>query len=202
MPNTPPDRKVGRCIRKSVCYLDSQNPSFFTTSPRTFPFQRSKILGKIPSCTPSQGRWSIWGNILEFHFLSDFFSQVDITSKNNRTNVVRALHPAKVALLTLFNNAEGGGTRIMLADGTDFVVQAQAGDLLIFDNVDTEHGIFCFRIFFIGRKCLFIDCFFPGFCSFLIISSKRSGRTCAKILRKTRRRHPTNYRVEKSWLQL
>lgn len=66
---------------------------------------------------------------------------VDISSHDNRTNVIRALHPSRVCLLTLFNNAEGGGTRIMLANGTDFVVQAQTGDLLVFDNIDTEHGV-------------------------------------------------------------
>jgi len=61
----------------------------------------------------------------------------------NRFHVIRALHPKQVALLTLFNNAEGGGTRIFF-DNTDensVVVCAQCGDLLVFDNVKNEHGV-------------------------------------------------------------
>jgi len=62
----------------------------------------------------------------------------------NRHHVIRALHPRKVALLTLFNNAKGGGTRLFFEPGQDsnsIVICAQCGDLLIFDNVKSEHGV-------------------------------------------------------------
>lgn len=69
--------------------------------------------------------------------------EADLNMPNNK-HVVRALHPKKVALLTLFNNAKGGGTRLFFDEKDETnstVVCAQMGDLLIFDNVATEHGV-------------------------------------------------------------
>jgi hypothetical protein len=66
---------------------------------------------------------------------------------------VRALHPKKVALLTLFNNADGGGTRLFFLnknskhndndniEDNSTVICAQCGDLLIFDNASNMHGV-------------------------------------------------------------
>lgn len=67
--------------------------------------------------------------------------EADNSVANNRHNVIRALHPRKVALLTLQNNAVHGGTRLTFKDGSSTVIEAQPGDLLIFDNVNTEHGV-------------------------------------------------------------
>jgi hypothetical protein len=65
--------------------------------------------------------------------------------------VVRALYPRKVALLTLRNDCIGGGTRLHFRnkkrDDNDAssedstVVCCEAGDLLIFDNVNMEHSV-------------------------------------------------------------
>jgi len=61
--------------------------------------------------------------------------------------VIRALYPKKVALLTLKNNAIGGGTHLHFLknrqgqEHSECVVTAQSGDLLIFDNVTNEHGV-------------------------------------------------------------
>jgi hypothetical protein len=84
-----------------------------------------------------------WEHSLPVHAHRDGEVYEADPSLPNRGHVIRALHPKKVALLTLFNNAKGGGTRIFF-DNTEensVVVCAQRGDLLIFDNVRNEHGV-------------------------------------------------------------
>jgi hypothetical protein len=67
------------------------------------------------------------------------------------TFVKSALHPRLVTLITLQNDTEGGGTRLHYPDdeivaaptvrGNSVVVRAKAGDLLLFDNVTSEHSV-------------------------------------------------------------
>ncbi len=71
------------------------------------------------------------GELLEFS--ADEYGTLDIK---------RSIRPEKVAVLTLVNDTDGQvGTRLFLKDGDDFVIQAKAGDLLIFDNVNNFHGV-------------------------------------------------------------
>jgi len=84
-----------------------------------------------------------WEHSLPVHAHRDGEVYEADPSLPNRNHVIRALHPKKVALLTLFNNAKGGGTRIFFdhTEENSVVVCAQRGDLLIFDNVRNEHGV-------------------------------------------------------------
>jgi len=70
------------------------------------------------------------GELLEF--------EADATGK---LDIKRSVRPDQVAVLTLVNDTDGGGTRLYNADGTEQVVVAQAGDLLIFDNIACFHGV-------------------------------------------------------------
>jgi hypothetical protein len=56
-------------------------------------------------------------------------------------DIKESIRPDFVAVLTLVNDTDGGGTRLHLPDGTTELVQAQAGDLLIFDNVNCLHSV-------------------------------------------------------------
>jgi hypothetical protein len=66
---------------------------------------------------------------------------LDFSIDNGNLDIKRSIRPDKVAVLTLVNDTDGGGTRIYLPDGTEEVVAAQAGDLLIFDNASCKHGV-------------------------------------------------------------
>jgi len=58
-------------------------------------------------------------------------------------NIKRSIRPDLVAVLTLVNDTDAGGTRIhpLDADGNSRVIRAEAGDLLIFDNVNADHSV-------------------------------------------------------------
>lgn len=56
-------------------------------------------------------------------------------------DIKRSIRPEKVAVLTLINDTDGGGTRIHMPDGTEEVVRGQAGDLLVFNNADCYHSV-------------------------------------------------------------
>jgi hypothetical protein len=70
------------------------------------------------------------GELLEFE--ADAAGNLDIK---------RSIRPNQVAVLTLVNDTDGGGTRLYNTDGTEEVVVAKAGDLLIFDNIACFHGV-------------------------------------------------------------
>ena len=52
-----------------------------------------------------------------------------------------SVRPNQVAVLTLVNDSDGGGTRLHFPDGTDSLVEAKAGDLLIFNNIECYHSV-------------------------------------------------------------
>lgn len=56
-------------------------------------------------------------------------------------NIQRSIRPEQVAVLTLVNDTDGGGTRVHLPNGTEEVTRAQAGDLLIFNNWECYHSV-------------------------------------------------------------
>lgn len=63
------------------------------------------------------------------------------TVKEDGTLVIKdAIRPRSVAVLTLVNHTEGGGTRLFYPNGETEVIRAQAGDLLVLDNVECDHG--------------------------------------------------------------
>jgi hypothetical protein len=70
------------------------------------------------------------GELLEFH--ADAEGNLDI---------IRSIRPEKVAVLTLVNDTDGGGTRVHLPGGKEEVIRAQAGDLLVFNNVECYHSV-------------------------------------------------------------
>jgi hypothetical protein len=70
------------------------------------------------------------GELLEFE--ADAAGNLDIK---------RSIRPNQVAVLTLVNSTVDGGTRLYNIDGTEQVVRGEAGDLLIFDNVQNFHGV-------------------------------------------------------------
>ncbi len=55
--------------------------------------------------------------------------------------IIRSIRPEKVAVLTLVNSSVDGGTRVHFPDGTSEVVRAEAGDLLVFDNLHCLHSV-------------------------------------------------------------
>lgn len=59
-------------------------------------------------------------------------------------DIKRSIRPDYVAVLTLVNDTkDGGGTRVHPADAVDNfrTIHAEAGDLLIFDNVNAFHSV-------------------------------------------------------------
>lgn len=66
---------------------------------------------------------------------------LEFTILGNDLNIKRSIRPEQVAVLTLVNDTDGGGTRLYFPDGTEEVVVAEAGDLLIFDNINCKHGV-------------------------------------------------------------
>ena len=57
------------------------------------------------------------------------------------TTVWSGIRPRQVALLTLRNESASCGTSLHAADGSVAVTRASAGELLVFDNIDTMHGV-------------------------------------------------------------
>jgi hypothetical protein len=72
------------------------------------------------------------GELLEFDVRED-----------GSLNIKRSIRPDYVAVLTLVNDTDAGGTRVHPCDGVDnsHVIRAEAGDLLIFDNVNNFHSV-------------------------------------------------------------
>lgn len=63
-------------------------------------------------------------------------------NEDGSLNIQDAIRPQHVAVLTLINDVPGGaGTRIHFKDGTSQVIKAEAGDLLVFNNVECEHSV-------------------------------------------------------------
>lgn len=61
-------------------------------------------------------------------------------------NIKRSIRPDLVAVLTLINDTEGGGTRIHFPEDSlhsevNGVVRAEAGDLLVFNNAECFHSV-------------------------------------------------------------
>jgi len=73
------------------------------------------------------------------HFDGEFFDFV-INSDDGTFTVTRGIRPKQVALLTLKNDADGGGTTLLSGTESSTIV-ATAGDLLIFDNVNQTHAV-------------------------------------------------------------
>eukprot|EP01125_Pyxidicula_operculata_P001639 TRINITY_DN11482_c0_g1_i1.p1 TRINITY_DN11482_c0_g1~~TRINITY_DN11482_c0_g1_i1.p1 ORF type:complete len:280 (-),score=32.93 TRINITY_DN11482_c0_g1_i1:11-850(-) len=123
-------------VLPSVNWCDCDIPLFQETTTRVMELmslEKGRILFNIQK---------YWSHSMPVHFHRDGeVFEVDVTSTDNTNNVIRALHPSYVALLTLYNNADGGGTRLKFKDGTSFVVCAQPGELLVFDNTSTVHGV-------------------------------------------------------------
>lgn len=72
-------------------------------------------------------------------------------------NINKALRPGEVAVLTLVNEAIGGGTRLFPLDSSpSFVVPASAGDLLIFSNTECDHGVDSFYGSQVGQYLRYI----------------------------------------------
>jgi hypothetical protein len=63
--------------------------------------------------------------------------------ENGSLDIKRSIRPDLVAVLTLVNDTEAGGTRVHPVDAIDnsIVIRAEAGDLLIFDNVNAFHSV-------------------------------------------------------------
>ena len=59
----------------------------------------------------------------------------------NKLDILKAVRPRHVAVLTLVNDVEGAGTCLHYEDGSSLVVPCKAGDLLIFDNHNTHHSV-------------------------------------------------------------
>ncbi len=57
------------------------------------------------------------------------------------TTVWSGIRPHEVALLTLRNDTASRGTTLHAADGSVTETHAAAGEMLLFDNVDTMHGV-------------------------------------------------------------
>ncbi len=72
------------------------------------------------------------------HFDGEF--QAFQVNEDNSLNIIDAIRPKYVAVLTLVNHTSSGGTRLFYSDGSSEVVSAEAGDLLVFDNIECEHG--------------------------------------------------------------
>jgi len=64
---------------------------------------------------------------------------------DNSLEIRKAIRSEKVAVLTLVNDTEGGGTRLFHEDGSSEVVVGEPGDLLIFENVSCLHGVDAFQ---------------------------------------------------------
>jgi|SRR5271166_3000305 len=67
----------------------------------------------------------------------------EVTDEKGTLRINRSIRPDLVAVLTLVNDSEGGGTRVHPAEAVDnsTVIRAEAGDLLIFDNVNAFHSV-------------------------------------------------------------
>jgi hypothetical protein len=61
--------------------------------------------------------------------------------KDDKLDIIKAIRPLHVAVLTLVNDVEGAGTRLHYEDGTSVVVPCEAGDLLIFENHNALHSV-------------------------------------------------------------
>lgn len=74
------------------------------------------------------------------HFDGEFF---DFSlGDDGALTVHQGVRPEVTALVTLKNDATGGGTRLFPLDGgASFVLAGKTGDLVTFDNVKYEHGV-------------------------------------------------------------
>lgn len=74
------------------------------------------------------------------HFDGEFFEYE--TNVDGSFNVLFGLRSARVAVLTLKNLTEGGGTTLCAEGATSgLTISAKAGDLLIFDNIRFRHAV-------------------------------------------------------------
>lgn len=73
------------------------------------------------------------------HFDGEYF---DFEAKEDNSLFIKsALRPSKVAVLTLINDSQGGGTRLHYEDGSSEVVSGEPGDLLVFSNETLYHSV-------------------------------------------------------------
>lgn len=66
---------------------------------------------------------------------------LEFTTENGGLQIKKSIRPEQVAVLTLVNDTDGGGTRVHFPDGREEVVRAQAGDLLVFRNDQALHSV-------------------------------------------------------------
>lgn len=65
--------------------------------------------------------------------------------QGEKLEILKAIRPWHVAVLTLVNDVTGAGTRLHYPDGTSQVVPCKAGDLLVFENHNTFHSVDAFE---------------------------------------------------------
>lgn len=66
---------------------------------------------------------------------------LEFTTDGGGLQIKRSIRPEHVAVLTLVNDTDEGGTRVHFPDGSSRVVRAEAGDLLIFNNIHCLHSV-------------------------------------------------------------
>lgn len=66
---------------------------------------------------------------------------LEFTTDNGVLDIKRSIRPEQVAVLTLVNDTDGGGTRVHYQEGSSQVIRAEAGDLLIFNNIYCQHSV-------------------------------------------------------------
>ena len=84
-------------------------------------------------------RYAQHSHLLPAHFDGELF-EFDADPERGNT-VWSGIRPREVALLTLRNESESCGTSLHAADGSVVETRATAGELLVFDNIDTMHGV-------------------------------------------------------------
>lgn len=110
---------------------------------KRFSYLHQQILKKLDISKPSRILFNIQlyyspSSAVCRHFdgeLMSFFHDDD-----GFLRITKAIRPRKVALLTLINSTKNGGTRLFSKDGSSHLVQSMPGDLLVFDNINYEHG--------------------------------------------------------------
>jgi hypothetical protein len=66
---------------------------------------------------------------------------LEFTTNDGGLQIKRSIRPEFVAVLTLVNDTDEGGTRVHYPDGSSRVIRGEAGDLLIFNNVQLKHSV-------------------------------------------------------------
>lgn len=136
--------------RTSHAYAVSRD--YLGVLPTLYPFATESLLGDISEQVMYQELELTTENRVLFNVQEYFGSSepvpchndgelLEFTTENGGLQIKRSIRPDEVAVLTLVNDTDCGGTRVHYSPEISEVVRAEAGDLLIFKNSEVKHSV-------------------------------------------------------------